>query len=95
MEESSYNQVNRVMIHYLEKGVNCFSPISHYHGLTTLGLPVDWQYWQRLCTQWLNLCNKLIIVIPEEGAEKIRNSKGVNAEIVLAQKIGLPVEYIS
>ena len=92
MQKSSYNQINQVMIKFLEQGYNCFSPISHFHGCAELGLPVDWNYWQKICTDWLRRCDKMIVVIPYEGAEMVRSSKGVSEEIKLANKLGIPVK---
>ncbi len=93
MKDSSYDQVNKAMIKFLEKGFNCFSPISHFHGLAKLGSPVDWNYWQKICEDWVQRCDEVIVLVPKEGTDKIRNSKGVQAEIQVAKTLGIPITF--
>jgi len=74
----------------LEDGEIVFSPIAHGHAIGTCGLPEDWRYWQRYDCEYLSRCDEVVVL----RLENWHTSKGVRAEIRLAQKLGIPVRYI-
>ena len=69
------------------KGWLIYSPITHSHGPAQYGLPKDYAYWKRYCEVMLPKCDDMM-VLQIDGWE---NSKGVKAEIDLADKLGIPV----
>ena len=71
----------------LRKGLNVFSPIAHSHPIAGYGLPTEWSFWRQVDTQYIKVCkNVLVYTLPEW-----EKSVGVNAEIVIASKMGKPV----
>lgn len=93
MAKSSYNQANKFTAKVMNMGYNPFSPITHSHPLTSFGVPGDWEFWQKIDLDWIDVCDEVWVLIPEEGVEKVRQSTGVNAEIKYAKNIGKPVHY--
>lgn len=71
-----------------------FSPIAHTHPIAvsgTEGLPKGWEFWERYDRRFLKSCDKLVVLKIDGWQE----SKGVQAEIKIAQEMSLPVEYIT
>lgn len=68
-----------------------FSPISMCHPMAVYGkLPGGWDFWEKFDRTFLSCCHKLIVYrLP--GWE---TSKGVTAEIKIAQEMNIPIEYI-
>lgn len=92
MQESSYRQANRMLAWAMSKGYNPFSPITHSHPVTEFGVPQDWEFWEQVDTEWIQACDELWVIIPEEGLDRIHNSTGVQAEIKLAEKFDMPIK---
>jgi len=68
-----------------------FSPICHTHPIATLcKLPGHWEYWKKYDEAMLSRCDE-IWVLCLDGVEE---SKGVNAEIELAKKLGVDLWYL-
>jgi len=86
-----YDKVTRVAARYMEEGKHVFSPITHCHPLAEIAtLPKDWTFWADYDYQIMKACHSLhVLRLPGWQA-----SKGVQAEIRLAQQLGHPVEYI-
>jgi len=75
----------------MNQGRLIYAPISSCHHIAKkYGLPREWEFWQRLDREFVKICGR-IIVITLDGWE---NSVGVQAEISLAKKYGLEIEYI-
>lgn len=86
-----FEAVNRVAAKLMGEGKYIFSPISHTHPIAEAGtLPRGWDYWEGYDRRILSCCDRLI-VLKLPGWEI---STGVQAEIKIAQEIGLPIEYI-
>ena len=88
-----YSMVNKVCAKLMNEGVILFSPVTMGWSIaeaTPDGLPTDWKYWQRTCTEMVRACYKIIVVMMP-GWE---SSVGVQAEISLAKEYDLEVEYI-
>lgn len=67
-----------------------FSPISHTHPISMAGeLPCEWEYWEKFDTAFLTHSKELIVLMLD-GWE---DSKGVNAEIKIAERLGIPILY--
>ena len=75
----------------MNDGHNVFSPITHCHPIAeTCGLPLDWKYWEEFDRAYL-ACSYKVVVLRLEGWQE---SKGVRAEIAIAEELGLDVEYM-
>jgi len=73
-----------------------FSPVSHSHPVCEAVVDDEtresqsWGYWERFDRAILSICRKLY-VLPLAGWKE---SVGVQAEIVIAQQMGIPVEIL-
>lgn len=86
-----FEEVNKVAAELMCKGIHIYSPISHTHPIALAGdLPLDWEFWQKYDEALLKACCK-VIVLKQEGWSL---STGVRAEIAIAQKMGIPVEFM-
>lgn len=74
------------------RGRLAFSPIVYGHILaTSCGGPTDWEAWAALDLEMLSRCDMLyVLMIPGWAA-----SRGVQAEIREAERLGIPVRYIN
>ncbi len=96
MRDSSYKQVNIATILLLQQGYNVFSPITHSHPLTLISeyeVPGNWEFWQKIDYQFIDFCDEVFVLIPEEGYNKVLQSTGVQAEIKYAQQHNKPIKY--
>ena len=68
-----------------------YAPISSCHHIAVkYGLPRDWQFWKNMDEVFVQMCDKLL-VIALDGWE---TSTDLRAEIELAEKYGLEIEYL-
>lgn len=74
----------------LSAGHVVFSPIVHSHPLTRFGLPLEWEFWERVDRRFLETCDE-VVVLMLPGWEA---SRGVLAEIAIAWELGKPVRYV-
>jgi hypothetical protein len=74
----------------MRAGRSVFSPIVHSHPLVRYGLPVEWDFWQAQDCEHLRGCD-CVVVLTLEGWE---TSVGVQAEVRLANELGLPIHYL-
>lgn len=96
MEESSYEQATRAtMLIINELGYNVFSPITHSHPITKLGVKGTWDYWQKIDYQYLDWADEMWVLIPKEGLTKVLTSTGVVAETKYAVKNNKKVRFIT
>ena len=76
----------------MEAGDLIFSPIAHAHPIAEAGkLPKDWHYWQRYDKAILRGCSMLRVLMLDGWSE----SKGINGEVAIATRLGLPIECVS
>jgi hypothetical protein len=75
----------------MQDGLKVFSPISHTHTIAEMcALPLGWDFWEAFDRAFIGHSHKLIVL----RVEGWRESKGVSAEIGIAQELGIPVEYM-
>lgn len=86
-----YEGVCRVAARLMKQGHYVYSPIAHSHGIAQYGLPLGWEYWERISYAFLNLCKEIWVVTMPGW----RHSIGVLAEIAHAEAQGKPVRYVS
>lgn len=94
MRESSYEQATTAACLVLEMGCNVFSPITHGHAMAEIkDLPTDWDFWEEIDKQFIEWADEVWVLIPREGLEKVRDSRGVIAEIAYAKVLNRPVRF--
>lgn len=90
--EERFIAVNKAAAKLMGGGSYVFSPISHTHPIIQEGnLPGGWDYWQGYDTNVISRCTKMIVLMLDGW----KTSTGVQAEIQLAKKFNLPIEYIT
>jgi hypothetical protein len=83
--------VSRVAGSLMRQGMHVFSPITHSHPIAEMvEMPWEWEFWEDQDKAFLRQCSRLI-VLQLPGWEA---SRGVNAEIKIAESLGIPVEYM-
>ncbi len=91
VREKRFNDVNKIASMLMSEGFFIFSPISHTHPISLDGkLPGNWEYWEGYDTEILQHC-KCLLVYKMDGWKE---SAGVQSEIKIAEKFGIPVEYL-
>jgi hypothetical protein len=76
----------------IEERMVVYSPIVHNHPIAVKhGLPTGWDFWNKFDHQMVSRATKLI-VFTDDGWD---TSKGVAAEILIAQDCGIPIHYMS
>jgi len=74
----------------MEAGTVVFSPIAHTHGIALCGgLPMGWDYWERVDREFLAACNFMTVLMLDGW----RESLGVAAEIRIAEESGKHITY--
>jgi uncharacterized protein DUF1937 len=90
VREERFNIVNKVAAKLISEGIHIFSPISQSHPMVEYGLPTDWEYWLEYDSFILAHCSKLIVLMLPGWQTSI----GVAAEIRIAERLGLEIDYI-
>ena len=86
-----FQAASRAAASLMAQGKHVFSPISHTHPIAEVGeLPLGWDFWEGYDKAFLSIASEMI-VLKVPGWE---SSKGVQAEIRIAQEMGLPVSYL-
>jgi hypothetical protein len=86
-----FEKVLRLTAYLIRKGYVVFSPIAYGHVMAgRYKMPTDWEYWLAFDEKLISKCNRLL-VFKLKGWNK---SKGVQAEIKIAKKYKIPVEYV-
>lgn len=89
--EERFHASNRAAAKLMAQGEMIFAPISHTHSIAADGeLPKGWKFWDRYDRAILSCCHKVIVLCLPGW----RDSVGVQAEIGIANEMGIPVEYI-
>ena len=91
VRQTRYEMACKATAELLREGKIIFSPIVHSHPLTDHGLPGDWAFWQKVDTHMLRKSDRLLVLMMPGWKESI----GVQAEIALAERLGIGVEYRS
>lgn len=68
-----------------------FCPIAMSHPMAEAGeLPGEWEFWERFDRAHLSVSRRIVVLTLDGWRESV----GVQAEIVIAQELGLPVDYM-
>jgi len=91
VEALRFGEVCRIAGVLMARGLVVFSPIAHTHPIAErCELPRGWDYWQHFDEEFICVSEKVVVAMMP-GWEQ---SKGVQAEIVIAKDKGIPVEYL-
>jgi hypothetical protein len=98
MQQSSYEQATFATAYMISnnKQLNIFSPITHSHPLTkfdSLDVPGTWDYWEQVDYQYLDWADQMIVIVPQEGLDKVFTSTGVMAELEYAKSKNMPITF--
>lgn len=63
--------------------------VHHYASIQRPDLGTDYKFWEEFCVGFIKRCDK-VLVLMIDGWEK---STGVHAEINLAKRLNIPIEY--
>ena len=86
-----FDVICRVAARLMLEGVHLYSPIAHTHPIAVQGdLPTGWDFWEQYDRKILKACGELWVCTMDGW----RESKGVTAEIKIAEELLLPVRYI-
>lgn len=89
--EERFKAVNKLAASLMGEGYYIFSPISHTHPIAIEGaLPRGWEYWEGYDRTIIKACKGLCVFKLNGWKESV----GVQAEIKIAQELGIPVDYI-
>lgn len=86
-----FEKANEAAGKLISAGEIVFSPISHTHPIfeTMADISFGWDFWHKFDLAFLEVSKKLIVVKIDGWKE----SAGVQAEIKIAEKLGIPIEY--
>lgn len=83
-----FESANRAAGALMGRGLIVFSPISHTHPVAEqCELPKGWEFWEQFDRAYLGCCHSLYVLCIEGWRESV----GVNAEIKIADELGLEV----
>ena len=89
--DARWKQVCGIAGRLMHEGHVVYSPIAHTHQIALqCALPRCWDYWERFDREFIQACEKVVVAMMDGWKE----SKGVQAEILIAKGLGKPVEYI-
>jgi hypothetical protein len=92
VREARFVIANREAGRLMRAGAKVFSPISHTHPIAVeCELPKGWDFWQAFDRAYLSASERVVVVCIDGWRESV----GVQAEIAIAQEMGIPVEYIT
>ncbi len=86
-----FKQANIAASKLMNEGHVVYSAISHTHPIAVdASLPLGWDYWQNVDEVFISLCHTLAVLKLPGWQE----SKGVNAEMEIAQRLGKSIIFI-
>ena len=89
-----FDAANKAAAKLIEGGKHVFSPISHTHPIELASngkLPAQWAFWAAYDERMLANCDRLIVL----AIDGWTSSVGVQAEITIARRLNLPVDYLT
>ena len=90
--EKRFKEACVIAASLMRKGYNVFSPIAHSHPIAQYQLPKTWEFWEQYDRFFIQMCHRVIVCDNMEGWQ---DSRGVGAEIAIANELGKEVIYYS
>lgn len=96
LQEESFKVANLVAAQLMQEGHIVFSPISHSHAISEqCNLPTNWEFWLEQDEAFVKWADALYVVILQDtGFDRIKNSVGVQGEILIAKENKTPIRYL-
>lgn len=91
VREARYVAVAEYAAGLMRSRIAVYSPIVHSHHLMEFGLPDDHEFWMRQCLPMVRAAGWLHVL----QIDGWRDSRGVSAEIMRAEEIGIPIRYFA
>jgi hypothetical protein len=91
VRQERFEMACRAAAKLIRQGKTVFSPVAHSHAICQLGLPKDWEFWERHDLAFLTMCDEVVVLTIDGWQESV----GVRAEISVARKLGKPVSYLN
>lgn len=96
LHEESFKVANLVAAQLMMEGHIVFSPISHSHAISEqCNLPTNWEFWleqDEAFVKWVDAV--YIVILQDNGLDRIKNSVGVQGEILIAKENNIPIKYL-
>lgn len=91
VRKARFRAANITAAKLMAEGHIVYSAISHSHPIAVEnGLGLDWAYWRPVDAYFIGICDE-VRVLKYPGWDR---SKGIEAEIRLAESIGKPIKYM-
>ena len=90
VRETRFHDACDAASHLMRQGHRVYSPIAHTHPVAQHGLPLGWDFWEPYDRWFVERCDEVWVLTLEGWSE----SKGVRAEIRIAEELGKPVRYL-
>lgn len=91
VKQQRFDNINKAAHVLFEQGLAVYSPISMCWPIAKAhGMPTDFAWWGWYNRLMISRCDKLIVLKLDGWEESI----GVQAEIKIAEELGIPVEYM-
>ena len=91
IQELRFRAVCKVAARIMSSGQFVFSPIAHSHPIAQYGLPKDFEFWRECDTLMMTKCDELWVLMLDGW----NVSKGIEAELKLADEMHKPVKFIN
>ena len=86
--EYRFNEVTKKAADLIQQGYIVYSPITHNHFIAVkYGLPRGWEFWKEFDISFIKWCDVVCIL----SLDGWKESKGIDAEINIAAKLGKTV----
>lgn len=90
-QEIRFELVSKAAARLIREGKFIYSPISHTHPIAMYGeLPKGWEFWKQYDEVMLSYCKEITVLMLVGWQSSI----GVQAEIQIAVKQGIPITYL-
>ena len=90
--ERRFDEACKIAGELMAQGLVVFCPIAHTHPIAVrCELPRDWNYWEKFDEEFIRSSEKVIVAMMTDWQE----SKGVRAEIEIARRLGISIEFMS
>jgi len=92
VRDARFEAVCREAARLMQGGVHAYSPIAHTHPIAMRGdLPTDWAFWESYDRVMIDAATEVWVLMLDGWQE----SRGVAAEIKIADEAGKPVRYVT
>jgi hypothetical protein len=92
VRQERYEQVCKVAAQLMTSGTRVFSPIAHSHHIAEhIPAAIGFDFWQGFDFEMLETCSLMLILTLDGWSSSV----GIQAEIVRARSLGIPIMHLS